>query len=376
MIGLLPFYLPVWLWRQGLELAGLSLLIAVSGLAFAAALAPWTRQARRGSTRVSVATSFALEILLVAFVVLLPPGAPAEHPLVVALVLGAANGFYNAWFWTTQRLLFASRLGENDAGRRYGNFQIYVAVLLKLGLVAGGLLLEAGGLVALLVLSTCVSGACAAWLWPRLPATPLAAVPRANPVATVPSRDATGARPVFVVDGVFLFLESHFWTISLFLVLDEDYARLGVLVVVLGIVFGGLFWLARGAVDRVRPAAVYRLAVALYALSWALRAGTDAVADSPWLGPLLIAITFSSSFFRLSFNKRFFEHARAGGDLAGYLVWKSRLSQTALGVAFAGAALALSLGPGDPARLLQGVYLLAAVAAFVYLAWGPARRPA
>lgn len=392
LIGLLPFYLPVWLWREGLGLTGLSLLIGVSGLAFAGALGPWSRHATRLSTRTLVLTGFALEALLVAFVTLLPAGAPGRAPVVVAVVLGLANGAYNAWFWTTQRLLFAARLGANDAGRRYGAFQVYVAVLLKAGLVAGGVALQSGGLVWLLALSFGVAGSAAAWLRARLPREPIRLLPAAaadrvpddvpasaGSPAELPGwreslagRDDWGARPTFVVDGVFLFLESHFWTLTLFLALGGDYARLGAIVVVLGIVFGALFWLVRGAIDRVRPAAVYRVAVVLYALSWLLRARTDALADTAWLGPLLVAVTFCSSFFRLAFNKRFFEHARASGDVAHYLVWKSRLSQTVLGATFTGVALALALGPGDPLRTLDACYGFAAPIALVYLAWRPA----
>ena len=368
----------MWLWRQGLGLAGLALLVATSGLAFAAALAPWGRQATRRPARTLVATGLALELGLVALVAALADGTVAAFPLGAALALGLANGLYNAWFWTTQRLLFAARLGANDAGRRYGGFQVYVAVTLKVGLVVGGIALEAGGLGWLLALSLGVAIAAGAWLHPRLPASPL--LPSPAPAlpgwrASLRRTDRHGARPTFALDGVFLFLESHFWTLSLFLLAGEDYAALGTWVVALGIVFGALFWLVRGAIDRVRPAAVYRVAVALYAASWALRAVAPDAAGGPWLGPLLVAVTFCTSFFRLAFNKRFFEHARASGDVAGYLLWKSHASQTALGAAFAGVALALALGPGDPTRLLGALYAIAAVAALAYLAWRPAPAP-
>ena len=385
LIGLLPFYLPVWLWREGLGLAGLALLIATSGLAFAAALAPWGRQATRRPARTLVATGLALELGLVGLAAALAGGAVATSPLGAALALGIANGLYNAWFWTTQRLLFAARLGANDAGRRYGGFQVYVAVTLKVGLVVGGVALEAGGFGWLLALSLGVAIAAGAWLHPRLPTAPLLSRPAPPTSAAAPAlpgwraslrrTDRHGARPTFALDGVFLFLESHFWTLSLFLLAGEDYAALGIWVVALGIVFGALFWLVRGAIDRVRPAAVYRVAVALYAASWALRAVAPDAAGGPWLGPLLVAVTFCTSLFRLAFNKRFFEHARASGDVAGYLLWKSHVSQTALGAAFAGVALTLALGPGDPTRLLGALYAIAAVAALAYLAWRPAPAP-
>ena len=88
-------------------------------------------------------------------------------------------------------------------------------------------------------------------------------VPRPTPARAPCSRSTA----------LFLFLESHFWTLSLFLLVSEDLSRLGVVVVVLGIVFALLFLLIKNRIDRpgARPMAVYRASVALYALSWLLR---------------------------------------------------------------------------------------------------------
>ena len=46
LIGLLPFFVPVYLWQLGLSLAGLCLLVGASGLAFSATLIVWQRLAR------------------------------------------------------------------------------------------------------------------------------------------------------------------------------------------------------------------------------------------------------------------------------------------------------------------------------------------
>lgn len=364
----------MWLWRNGLSLAGLALLIGVSGLAFALALAPWQRLGERWSQRRFVQVPFALELTLVALVFAIGADGVAAAPLAVAVLLGIANGAYSAFFWTTQRVLFAASLGDTDAGRRYGNVQIFVTVLLKGGIVIGGLVLDVGGLGWLLLLSALVGGAAAAWLAQGLPDAPLLA-PAATPL-TATARPV-GTRLAFLADGVFLLLESHFWTLSLFLMFGQDFARLGALVVALGIAFAILFWLTKNIIDRLPASPFYAAAVLLYAASWAMRAASDDLAATPAILPLLIVITFCSSLFRLTFNKRFFEHARQHG-VTPYLVYKSRLSQGALGIAFLGIALALALGRGPIQAALDTTYLLGALLAFAYLGYavpGARRTP-
>jgi len=340
----------------------------VSGLSFAAALAPWQRLATTRSRRHLIGLTLLLELVLVALVFAIGERGTAAAPLLVAVLLGVANGAYSAFFWTTQRVLFAATLGTGDAGRRYGNFQIFVTVLLKLGIVIGGLVLEAGGLGWLLLLSLLIAGAAQWQLCRLLPADPLV---EALPAAASRSGDRR-TRLVFLVDGVFLLLESHFWTLSLFLVFGEDFARLGLLVVVLGIAFALLFWLTKNLVDRVPPSPFYAVAVGLYALSWALRALSDAPSGEAVLLALLVVVTFCSSVFRLTFNKRFYEHAQGAG-IVPYLVWKSRLSQTALGLTFLGMALALMLGQGPVLHALDATYMAAVPLALLYLAF-PAVR--
>ncbi len=377
LIGLLPFYLPVWMWRNGIGLDGLALLIAVSGFSFAAALSAWQRIGQQRSTAALVSTSFVLEVVLVVVAItastLLVDTESRVMVWLIAAVIGLSAGVYNAFFWTTQRVLFAASLGANDAGKRYGNFQIYVAVLLKVGIVVGGLLLDHNLLLGLFAVSALICLASALWLKRRLPSTPLLVPSRQD--HTHDFEKDTRSRSVFLADGVFLLLESHFWTLSLFLLFGEDFTRLGVLVVLLGIAFALLFWASKNLVDRLAVRQVYVIAVVLYGASWWLRSVAGELEGPSSTGVLLIVVTFTTSFFRLGFNKRFFEHA-INTSAASYLVWKSRVSQRALGIVFLGIALGLAISPGVVAHSLSTVYLVAAVGALTYLLYpSPAARP-
>ena len=362
---MLPFFLPVYLWGIGFRLFDLCVLIGLSGLTFTACLGLWQRLAAALPLAGLISITFILECLLVAIVVLFSEAAW------LAMLLGVANGAYNAFFWTTQRTLFLELLGDNDAGRQYGNFQIFVAVFLKAGILLGGLLLDADGLPWLLTLSALVGLLSSLWFWKQLDAQPLYRGCSVRLQSSLRYADSFGSRPVFIIDGLFLFLESHFWILSLFLVVRQDYTRLGVVIVVLALVFALLFYLLKNSIDRFTGQNIYSLAVGLYALSWFMRILVNDELGTTWLLGLLISITFCSSLFRLAFNKRFFDLARRQGQVR-YLLIKSYLSQLWLGFAYLALAAALWWFPAQDERVLSWCYGAAAILAMVYYRYRPA----
>jgi len=358
LIGLFPFFLPVYLWQHGLDLVGLSVLLGFSGLGFCIALTAWQKLTATISVGRLAALSFLFELFLIGAVYLF-----VRDDISVAgiVIVGLLNGTYNAFFWTTQRTLFAGQIHDNDAGRKFGNFQIFVTIILKIGILAGGLLLDRGGLIWLLGLSAVIS-LIGSFLLLRHHGTnnTLATIDYVSFKESLSFKDQRGSRPVFMVDGIFLYLESHFWTVSLFLFVEEDFAQLGLIVVILALVFSVLFFLIKNSIDRVSVDIVYRWAVGVYILSWVLRYFFNSSIV------LLIVITFCSSFFRLAFNKRFFDVVKGSGGLS-YLVVKSYTSQFWLAIGFLGFALANWLFDVNQLAGLSHSYLIATVLAFTYL---------
>lgn len=359
LIGLLPFYLPVFLWQRGFDLADITLLIGVSGLSFCVALHLWQIASKQLNLGALLSLTFALECLLVASAFF------ASNAFFIVLALGICNGFYNCFFWTTQRTLFLQLLGENDAGKRYGNFQIFVTVFLKIGILIGGWLLSAGGLPWLLAASVVISAFSSWWFWQKASKKPLHQSTHVHFFAALRYNDKHRSRPVFVADGFFLFLESHYWTLSLFLLANENFARLGVIVVVLALLFAALFYLIKNSIDTLAVSVVYRFAVILYALSWVLRCFVDNELSSILLLLLLLSITFCSSFFRLAFNKRFFDIAQANSGIS-YLVIKSYQSQFILGIGFMLIALLLQFNGQTSAASLTPLYAVFALGSLSY----------
>ena len=177
LIGLLPFFLPVYLWTRGLGLAGFCLLIGTSGISFVLSLGAWQRWAVKWPLRRLITLTFVLEICLLACVgvvttipdILLYQTLSSTNStsdiVLTSVFVGMLNGCYNAFFWTTQRTLFIQQLGANDAGKQYGNFQIFVTLFLKVGILTGGFLLENGGFVVLLAMSAGISAISNLWLY-------------------------------------------------------------------------------------------------------------------------------------------------------------------------------------------------------------------
>lgn len=352
---------------MGFDLSHLSLLIGVSGLSFCAALSVWQRLSRSWSLKSLLCLTFALEVILVASTLL------AGFGTIAIVLIGVANGLYNGFFWTTQRTLFLQLLGNNDSGKRYGNFQIFVTVFLKIGILIGGWLLDAGGLPWLLALSAVVGGISSWWFYKRANVAALHQQPLISLKQALSYRDARGSKPVFITDGFFLFLESHYWTLSLFMLANENFAKLGFIVVVLALVFGILFYLIKNTIDAVAVSLVFRVSVFLYAISWLARSFVSTTLSTQMLLLMLLVVTFCSSFFRLAFNKRFFDIAQATTGIE-YLLVKSYLSQFYLGLGFIATALLLWATDATTSTALVPMYWMAAAASFVYLSYR--RKPA
>ncbi len=362
LIGLLPFYLPVFLWGNGHGLAQICLLIGVSGLSFCAALKFWQPLSTRRSTAWLFSLTFGLECLLVAIAITQFQNTP------YLIALGICNGVYNAFFWTTQRTLFLQILGGNDSGRQYGNFQIFVSVFLKLGILVGGWLLARDGALALLLISALLGLIATFWFYRFDNSVPLHSNEPISLKQSLMFKDKHNSRAIFVADGFFLFLESHVWSLSLFIIAEEDYARFGVVVVVLAVVFGLLFYVLKNTIDRIAGQFVFRLAVLLYGASWLLRIFADNGLPAQILLILLVCITFCSSFFRLAFNKRFFDIAGTQQGVR-YLLIKSYITQFWLGIGFLLLAAVLWGSNISDTLVFTLMYVSASILSLIYLGY-------
>ncbi|MEH6343657.1 MAG: MFS transporter [Bermanella sp.] len=367
LIGLLPFFLPVMLVQKGATLSQLALFVGLTGLGFIFTLFIWDKIRQQGHWRVLIIGSFILELMLVLAIVLLQ-GIKDQYVWLALLAL--LNGAYNCFYWSTQRLMFSGMTTSKNSGDKFGNFQILVVILLKIGLLMGALLIESKGQMAIFALSSCLTVVA---ILIFIKASPPSAV---QPLLLKQSvsiseifnfRDKNSSMLIFIVDGVFLYLESYFWVVSLFYVTEQNVFQLGILIVSLTLVLALLFYVIKSRIDSFNVHRVYLLACVLYALSWLLRGQINTEISTVWLYITITLIGFLTTFFRLAFNKRFFDVASLEATHQ-YILCKSYYSQAALAVFFITLSFFLIDGQENQV-ILQNLYWLASPMALMYLAY-------
>ncbi len=364
LIGIFPFYIPVYLWNQKFGLGDISVFISLAGIGFCCGLWVWDRLRLKISLGQLIALSLILEIILLFNVHLLEMNRPT------LLVLGVTYGIYNSFYWTTLRALFFDLIDVESSGRKYGNLQILVGFSLQVGILIGGFLLETTSLIYMLIVSAVVAVIgyfVVTWNRPGYPII-LSQHDSLSLKDVVRFKDNENSRLIFLLDGFFLFAESFYWVITLFLLVHESFSRLGIMVLSLAIIFGIIFYLLKNTIDRLGRNRIYRFAVILYALSWAFRALTDDSLSLEVLYLFLVVITFCTVFFRLAMNKRFYDLAKLTCS-HDYLVLKSYYSQAAIVVIFGLMGYWLySIEPG--AWSLTPIYWISTVFALIYLIYG------
>jgi len=122
-------------------------------------------------------------------------------------------------------------------------------------------------------------------------------------------------------------------------------------------------------IDQIGGQHVFQVAVVVYAIGWLLRAPLSEEAPFAMTAALLVVITFCTSFFRLLFNKRFFDIAEATSGQQ-YLIIKSYYTQFAVVWLFLLVALLAAHAGELNASPFVLLYVAAAVCALLYLRYG------
>ena len=361
LLGLLPIFIPVILWNKGLNIADIAWFVALSAVGFLVALVVWDRLRGRARWSIIIALSFILQVLLVGVLIW-------DTQWLILSVGAFINGAAGCFYWSTQRILFQAITSNNNSGNTFGNFQILVVFSLKFGVLIGSFLLDSGHIKTLILIS--FSGSLIGfYLLNKLLHQAHKLLGEQQPAAfslfeILSFKDRYRSKSIFIVDGLFLFLESYFWVLTLYMLTKESLTTLGLLIVALSVLLAVIFFVMKKVIDRVNAQAIFMVSIVGYALAWFLR-GELSLQNGPALlygGMLLIA--FLSSFFRLAFNKRFYDIAGADQPVY-YIVCKSYYSQFMIVIFFSMIALLASFG-SDSLNQLQIIYDLAIPLVFVY----------
>ena len=366
LLGLLPIFIPVILWDKGLTLNQIAYFIALTAVGFVIALYYWDRLRAKQAWRRLLSLSFVFQSIFVILLIW-----DNVHYLVSlgALINGAAGCFY----WSTQRLLFQAITEDKNTGNTFGNFQILVVVALKIGVLAGSYLLGMAYFVGVLSLSLVVSllgfsavnKSLQALQYEQDSSHALQQVPAFSLKAVFTFRDQHRSALIFAVDGLFLFLESYFWVLTIYMLTQENVMQLGIIIVALSVLLALIFLVIKKYIDRANIQLIYYLAVVGYALSWLLRAQFEQMMSPVMLYSGLLLVAFLSNFFRLAFNKRFYDIARQDQPTR-YIICKSYYSQLMM-VVFFTAIAQLDLSGLQALSQLQIIYYLSIPFSFCYL---------
>jgi hypothetical protein len=329
LIGLFPFFLPVYLYKQGLSMSKISFFIAASAITFSLGMYVWDVLKNKLKPQQLLALCYCLELVMVSSVIYSGPKIAQTPEL--AYIIAATYGLYQCFFWTTQRALFVQRSSAKDTGNKYGNFQIFVVIFLKMGVFIGGFLLDEANLHLLFSVSiiTIIGSYIAV---KRIPGTlhwPFLAWPVTSVRKIIHFKDNYRSKEIFALDGFFLFIESFFWLLSLFLILKQSFMQLGLMIIAITVTLSVVFLLLKSKIDNMPEQLIYAVSIIGYGLSWILRAQLDENLALHYQFVFLCLIAFLTALFRLAFNKRFYDLA-LHYPKTPYILMKSYYSQIAL----------------------------------------------
>ena len=365
LLGLLPIFIPVILWDKGITLSELSFFIVLTAIGFLIALYYWDRLRTNQSWGKLISLSFTFQSIFVMLLV--------WDELTLLVTVGAfINGAAGCFYWSTQRLLFQAITEDKNTGNTFGNFQILVVFSLKVGVLAGSYLLGMEYFIGLLTLSFIISLFGFIWVNNSLQSNSqlyaLQQVPAFSLKKVFQFKDTHHSAIIFMVDGLFLFLESYFWVLTIYILTQENVMQLGLILVVLSALLALIFFVIKKYIDRVNARRIYIIAVIGYALSWLFRGAFHQEMSGFMLYIGLLLIAFLSNFFRLAFNKRFYDIARQDQPTR-YIICKSYYSQFMLIVFFGGIALWTSIG-SVPLNQLQILYYCSVPFTLIYFLYG------
>jgi len=307
----------------------ISFFIAASAVSFSAGMYAWDIVKSRLSPRALLALCYFLELVMVTSVIYAGPKISEQHSL--AYLIAACYGLYQCFFWTTQRALFIQRSSSSNTGDRYGNFQIFVVLALKIGVFIGGFLLEHEN-IQLLFLISLLSILLGFLLVIKIPGQlqwPFLRWPSVSLIKVIRFKDAYRSKAIFALDGFFLFIESFFWLLSLFLILRQSFMQLGLMIIAITVMLSVVFLVLKSKIDKMPEQLIYAISILGYAISWVLRANLDENLSLYSQFIYLCLIAFLTALFRLAFNKRFYDLA-LHYPKTPYILMKSYYSQTAL----------------------------------------------
>ncbi len=358
--GIFGIFIPLHLFNTGFVFSEISFFLAFNSLSFMISLFFIERIISKYSLRSLMRMTFLLYGVMISAIFFL---SSYKHFL---LITGIINGIYLSFFWIVQRILFLNSVKKGTVGRNFANLQIFVLIISKIAILTGSYMLDAYGFgityfisLFIIILSLIVFSAIK-----HNKSLLLFYKPMSLP-EIISFKDKYNSSFIFLIDGVFIYVEAYYWLLVIFLFMESSFFSTGILTVIVTSIFYALYLIIRSIIDRVSSEKLLIITVILYSFSWALRFMFD-LPDNSLLSYLIITIIgFFTMLFRLVYNKIFFIIAKKTIK-EKYIFLKSYYSQAVVTVFFFlfGAAF---LFFGESVQVFKLIFAFSSAGSFLYL---------
>jgi MFS family permease len=357
--GLFNFLIPLYLYDKGFTFSDISFFIALNSLVFFICL---------------FVIEYLINKLSISLLVLLTFGSYAAYISSIfffqyheyfIIMLGVLSGIYLSLFWILQRYFFLNTLSPGNIGRQFGNLQIFVGLSSQIATFLGAYLLEFYDFTTIYIISMSLLLASTAYGIIKGSSQTFKNLKRNTFSDIINFKDASNSKRIFIIDGIFLFLESHFWLLIIFLFAKGNFFEVGKIITLLAIIFFAAYVVIKNKIDRISLEKIWPLSIILYAASWILRYVFVLIENPAGQYLLIYLIGFLTLFFRLSFNKIFFEKARSTSGIT-YILMKSYYSQAFIFVAFLGISVIFQVF-NESILVFNGLFIAASALSFMYL---------
>lgn len=360
LTGFFIFYIPLLLWSEFHSFSLICYFISIAGLSYAIILGIFEILLPKILLKTLIQVSFWIPVVfLLGFLLLFD-----SHTLFLGILYGA----YACFYYMLHRFLFFEVSKKKSAGKMFGNFQILVFVFLKISMFIAAFLLEKEQFIFILLLSIIVIFyGHLTFSKQRFSFEKLELLQKYQAVSVQDIKDFFHhpSFSMFLIDGVFLYLESFFWIITLYTIAGSSLSKVALLIIFLSLVFGAIHWKLKNTLDHIPYQKLFLFLVCLYSFSWILRGIILSITSHSLIAIVLIVITFSTLLFRLTLNKRFYDNARCQKAYS-YMVIKSYITQISLSLFFLLLGLVSVLFMGDMATF-NIFYIGASLLALFYL---------
>lgn len=362
--GIFGIFLPVYLFDIGFLFSEVSFFIAISSFSYFLSLFILERIISKFTIKKLMIFTFIAYSLMISIIYLL-----AESRFFL-LMVGILSGIYLSFFLIIQRLLFLNSIEHSNIGEKFANIQIFVLLVSQIAILLGSYILEnfdfkivySLSIILLFFSIILISKG-------NVKNLKFEEQKQAYSVMTLNTifnfTDKYNSKFIFSIDGIFLYLETYFWLLVIFLFLKSNFLSAGIMIILVTLVFYIFYLFIRRIVDKSNLKILFKMAVVFYSLSWILRFFFDLSPDDSISYLLIIIIGFLSMFFRLVYNKAFFKIAKET-ILARYIFLKSYYSQFFISCSFLIFGL-LFLLFDQSEQVFKGIFLAFSLLTFLYL---------